>query len=126
MPISYEEWEQKHGLDPQYWIKLSTVDPRGHLAVNMRDIPYGVKASISSPPTGLHACFDVGRSFQREGATEPSFICIRRHLCEVDCKPKTMTENHLKSYLMGALSTSDKIRLLQEAGINKYRVGSDR
>ena len=119
MLMSYEEWEQKYGTDLQYWIDLSTVDSREKLSVQMKDIPFGMKATSSSSATGLHACFGVGKSFHREGASESSFICIRKHIWEAKGSPKFMTEMHAKRHRMGALSVSDKIRFLLSAGINK-------
>ena len=120
MLMSYEEWEQKYGTDLQYWIDLSTVDPRGNLSVHLKDIPQGAKATPTSTATGLHALFELGRSFLCEGASAASFICIRKQLGETECTPKkTMTEAHARSHQMPALSVSDKVRFLQQAGISK-------
>ena len=102
-----------------HWIDLATVDRSGNLPVHMKGILYGAKAPASSPATGLNACYEVGKSFKREGATEPSFICIRKHICEAECNPKNMTDMHEKSHRIGALSSNDKIRLLLQEGINK-------
>ena len=120
MFMSYEEWERTYGGEPQRWIDLSTVDPRGKFSVQMKDIPQGAKATPENQATGLYALFEVGRSFLREGASAPSFICIRNQLCETECTPKKeMSEAHAKSHQMPALSVSEKVRLLRQAGINK-------
>ena len=43
----------------------------------MKDIPCGAKATAASPASGLYRCFDLGRSFQREGASAPSFMPLQ-------------------------------------------------
>ncbi len=64
-------WEKKYGADPNFWLELSSVDPKsGNFSVKIEDIPYGQK----QPPTGMFACFAAGKSFVREGATAPEFL----------------------------------------------------